>query len=118
MTAVENFMEDLRLHRGALFPIVARLRAMALACGPAITEEIKYGGILFASGIGFCGVFAYQNHVTLEFSEGSTLADPFGVLAGKGKLRRHIKLETEHDIEAKHLDAYLQAAHAGIAGPP
>ncbi len=113
MTPVEKFMEDIRLNRGALFPIVARLRAMALACGPVITEEFKYGGILFTSRAPFCGVFAYRDHVTLEFSEGSALADPFGVLAGKGKFRRHIKLDTEHDIEAKHVASYLQVACAG-----
>lgn len=39
MNRVENQLEDLRLHRGTLFPIVTRLRAMALASGPAITEE-------------------------------------------------------------------------------
>ena len=75
MNRVENQLEDLRLHRGTLFPIVTRLRAMALASGPAITEEVKYGGILFASRTGFCGVFAYTNHVTLEFGDGSTLPD-------------------------------------------
>lgn len=93
MNRVENLLEDLRLHRGALFPIVTRLRAMALASGLAITEDVKYGGILFASRTGFCGVFVYTNHVTLEFGDGSTLPDPHGVLAGKGKLRRHIRFD-------------------------
>lgn len=112
MSAVEGLLEDLRQHRGALFPIVARLRAMALASGPLITEEIKYGGILFASRTGFCGVFAYQHHVTVEFSEGSQLPDPHGVLAGKGKFRRHIRIDAEHDIEAKCVGEYLNAARA------
>jgi hypothetical protein len=116
MTTVEEHLEDLRLHRGSVFTIVVRLRAMALASGPAITEEVKYGGILFASYAAFCGVFAYQNHVTLEFSEGNTLADPFGVLAGKGKFRRHIRLDDERDIEANHLEAYIRAARAQIDG--
>ena len=83
MNRVENLLEDLRLHRGTLFPIVTRLRAMALASGPAITEEVKYGGILFASRTGFCGVFVYTNHVTLEFGDGSTLPDPHGVLGAE-----------------------------------
>lgn len=118
MTAVDGYLEDLRLHQSALFPIVARLRAMALASGSAITEEIKYGGILFASPTPFSGIFAYRTHVTVEFSEGSKLADPFGVLAGKGKFRRHIRLETERDIDTKHVEAYLLAALAAIDGSP
>ena len=112
MNRVENLLEDLRLHRGTLFPIVTRLRAMALASGPAITEEVKYGGILFASRTGFCGVFVYTNHVTLEFGDGSTLPDPHGVLAGKGKLRRHIRIDSEHDLEAKKVGDYTNAARA------
>ncbi|WP_211841113.1 DUF1801 domain-containing protein [Roseinatronobacter monicus] len=91
---------------------MARLRDIALASGPQITEEVKYGGILFASRTGFCGVFAYRNHVTLEFSVGRQLPDPHGVLAGKGKFRRHIRIDTEHDIEAKCVDEYLNAARA------
>lgn len=112
MSTVEGLLDDLRLHRGALFPIVAHLRALALASGPQITEEIKYGGILFASRTGFCGVFAYQNHVTLEFSEGNQLPDPHGVLAGKGKFRRHIRIDTEDDIKTKHVEEYVKAARA------
>jgi hypothetical protein len=44
MSAVEGLLEDLRLHRGALLPIVTRLRAMALASGPEITEEVNFDG--------------------------------------------------------------------------
>ena len=84
----------------------------SLASGPAITEEVKYGGILFASRTGFCGVFVYTNHVTLEFGDGSTLPDPHGVLAGKGKLRRHIRIDSEHDLEAKKVGDYINAARA------
>lgn len=112
MNRVENLLEDLRLHRGALFPIFTRLRAMALASGPAITEKAKYGGILFVSSTSFCGVFAYTNHVTLEFGDGSTLPDPHGILAGKGKLRRHIRIDNEHDLKAKKVGDYINAARA------
>ena len=112
MNRVENLLEDLRLHRGTLFPIVTRLRAMALASGPALTEEAKYGGILFASRPGVSGVLLYPNHGTLEFGDGSTLPDPHGVLAGKGKLRRHIRIDSEHDLEAKKVGDYINAARA------
>lgn len=116
MSTVEGLLEDLRLFRGALAPIVERLRAIALASGPETAEEVKYGGILFASRTGFCGVFAYQNHVTLEFSEGSMLPDLHGVLAGTGKFRRHIRIDAEHDIETKHVEEYVKAARAQSDG--
>jgi hypothetical protein len=54
-------------HPPVLHSIAQRLRALALASGPDTTEEVKYGGILFAGQEGFCGVFVYNAHVTLEF---------------------------------------------------
>lgn len=104
------FLDDVREHRGDLFPIVAHLRDIALAAGPSITEEVKYGGLLFSSHSSFCGVFPYKAHVTLEFSQGASLTDPHGVLSGEGKYRRHIKLETMRDIEARHVAAYIALA--------
>lgn len=109
---VEAFLQDVREHRADLFPIVARLRAIVLATGPSITEEVKYGGLLFSCGPSFCGVFPYKAHVTLEFSQGALLADPHGFLSGHGKFRRHIKLETLQDIETRHVAGYVAQAHA------
>jgi hypothetical protein len=105
-------LQDVKEHREDLFPIVARLRDMILAAGPSITEEVKYGGLLFSSGQSFCGVFPYKAHVTLEFSQGAALADPHGFLSGDGKYRRHIKLETVQDIETRRVAEYVASARA------
>jgi hypothetical protein len=109
---VEAFLQEVREYRGALFPIVARLRDMALAAGPSVTEEVKYGGLLFSSRQSFCGVFPYKAHVTLEFSQGAALADPHGFLSGDGKYRRHIKLETVEEIETRRVADYVASARA------
>jgi len=108
---VAAFLKDLSEQRHDLFQIATRLREIALAAGPAITEEVKYGGILFSSNDGFCGIFAYSAHVTLEFSDGARLPDPHAVLAGGGKHRRHIKLVTLQEIEAKHVEQYVALAY-------
>ncbi len=105
-------LQDVKEHRADLFPIVARVRAIVLATGPSITEEVKYGGLLFSCGPSFCGVFPYKAHVTLEFSQGAALADPHGFLSGDGKFRRHIKLETLQDIETRHVAGYVAQAYA------
>ncbi|MDR2154724.1 MAG: DUF1801 domain-containing protein [Burkholderiaceae bacterium] len=65
---------------------------------PAITEEVKYGGLLFSAAHPFCGVFAYARHVSLEFGNGASLPDKYKALEGAGKLRRHIKLTSPRDI--------------------
>ena len=75
------------------------------------TEEVKYGGILFsAEGVQFGGVFAYKEHVSVEFGHGASIDDTLGHLKGGGKGRRHLKLRSPSDIQAKHLARYLPLA--------
>ena len=88
--------------------VIARL------CGEARGRGM-YGGTMFERepGVyktGFCGVFAYANHVSLEFGRGVELTDPDGVLEGKGKLRRHIKLKSLGDLQAKAVESFIKQA--------
>ena len=77
---------------------------------PKVAERVMYGGILFSAPEQFCGVFAYSAHITMEFGRGAELEDTHGMLEGKGKFRRHIKLQTLADIESKHLKDYIAQA--------
>lgn len=107
---ITKFLDDLRLADLERYALVRDLRKLILALDPSISEEMKYGGVLFSVHEAFCGVFAYTKHVSLEFGAGTSLPDEFGVLEGKGKLRRHIKLVSVDDIARKHVPAYLQWA--------
>ncbi len=113
---VAQLLEDLRAHDADRYAVVQALREAVLGLDAAITEEVKYGGILFAASQPFCGIFAYTRHVSLEFSEGAALPDPHGVLEGQGKGRRHIKLTAVQDIAAKHVAEYLKLALQRAAG--
>jgi hypothetical protein len=107
---IEALLRDIRNSRNDLFEIVSKLRQIAVSSGSSITEEVKYGGILFSSKIGFCGVFCYAQHVSLEFGQGAQLPDPHNVLTGSGKHRRHIKIGTLADINGKHVAQYVAKA--------
>jgi hypothetical protein len=109
---VEHFLEDLRLADEDRFQLVSRLRSLILSVDPKITEEIKYGGILFSAGPPFCGIFSYTKHVSLEFGRGAELPDKHRVLEGEGKLRRHIKLESGQDLFRKNVREYVSLSHA------
>ncbi|WP_230408255.1 DUF1801 domain-containing protein [Undibacterium baiyunense] len=115
---VEQFLQDLRLTNAVCYELVQALRQQILSASNStdetVQEEIKYGGILFAVEQAFCGIFAYANHVSLEFGEGAGLPDQFGVLEGKGKFRRHIKLTTLADIKNKHVMHYIKLAYQGL----
>lgn len=114
---IAKFLEDIRLLDQARFELVQSLREAILGLAPSITEEIKYGGILFSAGQPFCGVFSYAKHVSLEFGAGASLPDKHKVLEGEGKLRRHIKLLSAQDISGKHVREYLALALRASSKP-
>ena len=114
---IQALLNDIRLLEGDQYALVESVRALIRSQISPITEEVKYGGILFSSEVQFCGVFAYKRHVSVEFGSGAKISDPFGYLEGGGKGRRHVKLLTATDIETKNLASYvtlaLEAARRG-----
>ncbi len=95
--------------------IVERLKTLALSVVPDAACIEKYGGIVFERIPGvtetqFCGIFAYQKHVSLEFTNGAQLDDPGRILVGKGKKRRHIKITKQSDIVEKRCEEFLLQA--------
>ena len=112
MTAdrMTKFLDDACFLGVDRYKLVQGVRKEVLGLDKSISEEIKYGGILFAGGKAFCGIFSYAKHISLEFSEGASLPDKHKVLEGEGKFRRHIKLLSIDDIAAKHVRDYLALA--------
>lgn len=114
--SVQTLLEDVRLMGEEKYEIVQAVRALVKKTAKACTEEVKYGGILFSAGIQFCGVFAYKEHVSVEFGSGAKISDAFGHLEGSGKGRRHVKLKSVADIENKKLAQYLPLALKAASG--
>lgn len=107
---VQELLDDIRLLGDEQYALVEAVRTLINKTAPSVSEEVKYGGILFTSGVQFCGVFAYKQHVSVEFGCGAKISDALGYLEGSGKGRRHIKLRSVEDITAKHLAHYLLLA--------
>ncbi len=107
---VEQFLTDLSLTNPALGEMVQEIRNCIYSSVPNAVECVKYGRFMFSGTTQFCGVFAYTQHVSVEFSRGCDLQDTHQVLEGKDKLRRHIKFHLITDIEEKHLRDYIKQA--------
>lgn len=114
--SVQALLDDIRLLGEDKHEIVEAVRALVRKSIKISTEEVKYGGILFGSEVQFGGVFAYREHVSVEFGHGAKIEDPFGHLEGAGKGRRHIKLRSLSDIKAKKLAEYLPLALKAAGG--
>ena len=108
--SVDALLDDIRYINEAHYQLVQEVRALVRDLVNTVSEEVKYGGILFSSDVMFAGVFAYKEHVTVEFGQGAKIQDTFGFLEGSGKFRRHIKLKVTSDIEARRLAEYVRLA--------
>ena len=108
---IAEFLTDLQAISIEQFEIITQVRALFLSPATKPNEAIKYGGLVFLhNGKLLGGVYSYKAHISIEFSEGSQLDDPYAVLEGNGKYRRHIKLKSVNDIANKHVDVYIQNA--------
>ena len=109
--SVQTLIDDIRFVSELNYDMIEAVRALVKKTFKDATEEVKYGGILFSSQVQFGGIFAYKEHVTVEFGHGAKINDEYGFLEGAGKGRRHIKLRSVADIKAKKLAQYLPLAH-------
>ena len=108
--SVQALIEDIRYLSEQNYEIVEAVRVLVRKTFDDASEEVKYGGILFASEVQFGGVFSYKAHVTVEFGSGAKINDTFGFLEGNGKGRRHLKLTSVAEIKEKKLAQYLALA--------
>ena len=115
---VDRFICDIRSVNPEQGEILEMIRALFNPAARRLSEEIKYGGLVFVeSGTLIGGLFPYKNHVSIEFSKGVDLLDPTGYLEGKGKSRRHLKIRRRQDIGAKNAAGYIdQAVNLGGDG--
>ena len=102
------------------------LRDVVLDEAPEAIESISKGyavaiGFSFTGKPmkdGFCHIATYTSHVNLGFNRGALLPDPNQVLAGTGKMIRHVTIRNESDLERPLLRRYLQAAIEQVRGRP
>lgn len=73
----------------------------------AISTVFSYTGKL---GQAFIHIAAYSAHVNLGFNRGARLPDPDGLLAGTGKLIRHVRIATPQDFEEIALQRLVRHA--------
>jgi hypothetical protein len=107
---VQQFLDELQEFAPQQYEIVQTARKIVFGQNAEVTERIMYGGIMFTKDDDFGGIFAYEHHVSFEFTKGYTFADDDKLLEGNGKYRRHLKLKSLADVEEKNLTYYIQQA--------
>ncbi len=106
-------MHDIRSVAPEQAEKIESVRSIFNKADQELTEEVKYGGLVFfKSGTLIGGIFLYKKHISVEFSYGADFSDPSGLLEGKGKKRRHLKLLEEQDIDKRSLAFFIKQAIA------
>jgi len=80
--------------------------------GPEVRELLHDGHpTACVEDAAFAYVNAFRAHVAVGFFRGAGLADPKGLLEGKGRFMRHVKLRPGHDLDAPALMKLIAAAY-------
>jgi hypothetical protein len=99
--------------------IVERLRAIIREAVPEAVESANpvWHSLSYKhpeSGY-FCGIFPLANRVDVAFEFGVLLPDPEGMLEGKGKQVRYLRLRDERDLR---VEAFRRLLNEAINLPP
>jgi hypothetical protein len=91
--------------------IIRALRKFVKRVEPGLTEAVKWGN---GCWVGKNGRVAYVHsdvsYVQFGFFNGSSLKDPKGLLEGKGRYVRHIKVRVRSEIDEQAFAALLRQA--------
>ena len=81
-------------------------------CGDDIRELMHDGhATACVDDAAFAYVAAYKAHAAIGFYRGAALPDPHGLLEGKGKAMRHVKLRPEQEPSTSAVRALIDAAY-------
>jgi len=91
--------------------VLRALRAFVKGAAPGLEESVKWGnGCWLKDGSPVAYVYSDEDHVQFGFLRGASLRDPKGLLQGKGRYVRHVKVRKVADIDAAAFRALLRQA--------
>ncbi len=93
--------------------ILRRVRVLVKRAAPGLVETVKWGNACWLDGTAPIA-FAHcaSDHVQLGFMNGVALSDPLGLLDGRGRFVRHVKLARPADVISPVLTTMLRDAVA------
>jgi len=92
--------------------LVQSLRGLVKRRAPHLVEVMKWGNVCWIGKSNVCLIHVEDDHLDFAFFMGVSLADPAGVLSGKGKFLRMVKVRKATDIRPRLLAAVIASAIA------
>ena len=96
---------------GKLAPVAKAVRALIKKAAAGCEEYVSpWKTPAFDLNGPLCVFVVQKEHVTLAFLRGAALSDPEGILEGKGKGVRNVRLRTPEDVKQPALRKLIEEA--------
>lgn len=116
MKTVDEFVKD--KVQPEFHAIVAMLRELMRECAPHATEQISYRLPMWIGKWTLAWISPTKRDLTFGFTFGVEFDDRYGLLKGRGKHARHVKIRKLADANQDALRYYIQQALERDALPP
>jgi hypothetical protein len=93
-----------------LRPVVEEIHHLMKKCAPQAQEIISYGIPCYKLHKIFAVISPTKKDITLSFTHGTEFVDPHGLLRGKGKVSRHVKIKSVEKLNRDALRDYIRQA--------
>ena len=105
---------------GKLAPVAMTVRALIKKVATGCEEYVSpWSTPAFDLNGPLCVFVVQKEHVTLAFLRGAVLSDPKGLLEGKGKGVRNVRLRSPEDVEEPALKKLIEeAVKLNMEDPP
>ena len=111
MKAYANFDDYLADQSPKNQVVIRALRRFVKRVEPELSEDVKWGNGCWVGQKGpVAYVYSDTGYVQFGFFSGSSLRDPKGLLEGKGRYVRHIKVRDPSEIDQLAFAALLREA--------
>jgi hypothetical protein len=111
MKSYESFDDYLADQTPKNQTIIRALRKFVMTVQPSLTETVKWGNGCWVGKKGpVAYVYSDAGFVQFGFFHGSALTDRMGLLEGKGRYVRHIKVHRRSEIDEKAFASLLRQA--------
>ena len=104
---VDTYVRSLKPGKRAL---VQTLRRLVKKQAPHLVEVMKWGSVCWTGNGNVCLVHVEDDHLDFGFFYGVSLSDPEGILVGKGKFLRMVKVRKASDIRPRELAGVIASA--------
>jgi hypothetical protein len=120
----QQLLDVLSCYDNAVADLALALREVVLEEAPDAVEKMYQNhpsAVWFGVGPKMKDMFFYiaiaSRHVNLGFCRGAFLSDPNHVFEGEGKMMRHVKFRSEHDVQRSFVRRYIRDAMEEIKQP-